>query len=50
MPDELSFAKIEVQHVEPLPARTVLSLFSDRNAGRGGNGGAGGSAGGKIYS
>ena len=28
MPDALSFAAIEEQHLELLPARTVLSVFS----------------------
>jgi hypothetical protein len=28
MPDALSFAELEGQHVELLPARTVLSLFN----------------------
>ena len=28
MPDTLSFAEIDGQHVELLPVRTVLSLFS----------------------
>ena len=28
MPDALSFSEIDGQHVELLPARTVLSLFS----------------------
>ena len=41
MSDALSFAEIDGQHVELLPARTVLSLFS---TGTGGNGGDGGSA------
>jgi len=39
--DALSFAKVHGQHGEPLPARTVLSLFS-AGGGRGGNGGPGG--------
>ena len=41
MSDELSFAEIDGQHVELLPARTVLSLFS-----AGGCGGCGGGDGG----
>ena len=51
MSDALSFAEIDSQHVELLPARTVLSLFSTGNCGcggggssTGGHGGAGGSA------
>ena len=40
MSDALSFVEIDGQHVELLPARTVLSMFS---AG-GGKGGAGGDA------
>lgn len=39
MSDSLSFAEIEGQHVELLPARTVLSLMF--TAPHGGNGGAG---------
>ena len=42
--DALSFVEIDVQRVELLPARTVLSLFS-AGGGRGGNGGAGGNGG-----
>ena len=48
MSDALSFAEIEGQHVELLPARTVLSMFSTGNGSRGGdagNGGAGGTGG-----
>ena len=44
MPNALSFAEIDGQHVELLPARTVLSLFS---AGCGCKGGDGGGDGGK---
>ena len=57
MSDTLSFAEIDGQHVELLPARTVLSLVSacgcdhgshggggGGNAGDGGNGGVGGAA------
>ncbi len=47
MTDGLSFAEIEGQHVELLPARTVLSLFSAGDCG-GGCGGAGGDAQGGI--
>ena len=43
MSDELSFADIDGQHVELLPARTVLSLFMA--GGSGGDGGAGGAGG-----
>jgi hypothetical protein len=44
MSDALSFAEIDGQHVELLPARTVLSLFSAGGGGDGGQGGAGGDA------
>ena len=39
--DAMSFAEIDGQHVELLPARTVLSLFATHGAtgGEGGNGG-----------
>jgi hypothetical protein len=44
MSDVLSFAELDGQHVELLPARTVLSLFGTvGNGGNGGTGGAGGS-------
>jgi hypothetical protein len=39
MSDNLTFAELEAQHVELLPARTVLSLF----VGSGGKPGANGS-------
>ena len=43
MSDALSFAEIDGQHVELLPARTVLSMFA--MGGKGSNtGGAGGDA------
>jgi hypothetical protein len=45
MSDALSFVEIDGQHVELLPARTVLSLFSTHGGGRGGNGGMGGNGG-----
>jgi hypothetical protein len=45
MSDALSFAEIDGQHVELLPARTVMSMFSTGGAGRGGNGGEGGKGG-----
>jgi hypothetical protein len=58
MSDTLSFAEIDRQHVELLPARTVLSMVSacgcdpgghggggGGNAGDGGNGGVGGAGG-----
>ncbi len=46
MSDALSFAEVDGQHVELLPARTVLSLFSaGGGGGRGGNGGEGGNGG-----
>jgi hypothetical protein len=38
MSDGLSFAEIDGQHVELLPARTVLSLFSGCGCGDGGDG------------
>jgi hypothetical protein len=41
MSDALSFAEIDGQQVELLPARTVMSLFST-GGGDGGQGGAGG--------
>ena len=43
MSDGLSFADIDGQHVELLPARTVLSLFMA--GGDGGDGGVGGDGG-----
>ncbi|HVE96510.1 MAG TPA: hypothetical protein VNA67_05955 [Pseudonocardiaceae bacterium] len=51
MSDALSFTEIVGQHVEPLPARTVLSLFAAGGCGgRGGNdGSADGGAGGTCY-
>ena len=47
MSDVFSFGEIDGQHVELLPARTVMSLFScgGSDAGRGGNGGVGGDGG-----
>jgi hypothetical protein len=53
MSDELSFAEVDGQRVELLPARTVLSMFSTGttsgphggDTGAGGAGGAGGPAG-----
>ena len=45
MSDSLSFAEIDGQHVELLPARTVMSMFfvsgGGGNGGQGGNGGKG---------
>ncbi len=41
MSGALSFVEVDGQHVEPPPARTVLSLFSAGD-GRGSNGGPGG--------
>ncbi|HEV7451656.1 MAG TPA: hypothetical protein VGO16_09775 [Pseudonocardiaceae bacterium] len=38
MSEALSFTEIDGQHVELLPACTVLSLFSAGGGGRGGNG------------
>jgi hypothetical protein len=50
MSDALSFVEIDAQHVELLPARTVMSLLrtGGENGGRGGNGGHAG-AGGKGH-
>jgi hypothetical protein len=47
MSDALSFVEVDGQHVELLPARTVLSLFSTCGGckGGGGDGGVGGSGG-----
>jgi len=49
MSDALSFVEIDGQHVELLPARTVMSLLhtggGGENSGRGGNGGHGGDGG-----
>jgi hypothetical protein len=48
MPDAISFSEIEGQHVEMLPARTVLSLTGGivkANGQCGGNGGHGGDGG-----
>jgi hypothetical protein len=47
MSDALSFVEIDGQHVELLPARTVLSLFL-AGGGKGGEGGAGGNAQGGV--
>ena len=44
MSDALSFADIDGQHVELLPARTVMSMF--RACGCGGEGDGGGESGG----
>lgn len=43
MSDALSFTEVDGQHLELLPAGTVLSLL--RTGGRGGNGGVGGAGG-----
>lgn len=43
MSDALSFVEIDGQHVELLPARTVMSMFH-AGGGDGGAGGAGGNA------
>ncbi|MGH3870881.1 MAG: hypothetical protein ACRDSR_05075 [Pseudonocardiaceae bacterium] len=57
MSDALSFVEIDGQHVELLPARTVLSMFSvscdcgaapSAGGGDGGVGGAGGSGQGGV--
>lgn len=42
MSDALSFAEIDGQHVELLPARTVLSMVSTCGCNSGGHGGGGG--------
>jgi len=47
MSDTLSFAELDGQHVELLPARTVLSLFNFSGA-NGGIGGAGSDATGTV--
>ncbi len=44
MSDAVSFTEIDGQHVELLPARTVLSLFALSGGGNGGTGGGGGDA------
>jgi hypothetical protein len=44
MSDAVSFIEIDGQHVELLPARTVMSVFS-LGKGGGGDGGAGGAGG-----
>jgi hypothetical protein len=44
MSDSLSFAEIDGQHVELLPARTVMSMFVVKGGG-GGDGGKGGNGG-----
>ncbi|PZS25086.1 MAG: hypothetical protein DLM61_20585 [Pseudonocardiales bacterium] len=46
MSDALSFVEIDGQHVELLPARTVMSMF--HAGGNGGNGGAGGAGQGGV--
>jgi hypothetical protein len=38
MPAVLSFVELDAQHVELLPARTVLSMFSTGDGGTGTNG------------
>jgi hypothetical protein len=49
MSDALSFAEIDGQHLELLPARTVMSLFAVKGGGGdGGRGGAGGNAHGGV--
>jgi hypothetical protein len=49
MSDALSFVEIDGQHVELLPARTVMSAFSlGKGGGDGGTGGAGGAANGGV--
>ncbi|MGH3865484.1 MAG: hypothetical protein ACRDQ4_04955 [Pseudonocardiaceae bacterium] len=44
MSDALSFGEIDGQHVELLPARTVMSMFA-LGHGSGGDGGVGGAGG-----
>jgi hypothetical protein len=46
--DALSFAEIDGQHVELLPARTVMSMFVVKGGGDGGAGGNGGKGAGGI--
>ncbi|MBV8540509.1 MAG: hypothetical protein JO063_05185 [Pseudonocardiales bacterium] len=48
MSDAVSFAEVDGQHVELLPARTVMSMFIVKGGGDGGKGGAGGKAQGGI--
>ena len=48
MSDAMSFVEIEGQHVELLPARTVLSLFATGGSRNGGAGGSGGNAQGGV--
>jgi hypothetical protein len=48
MSDSLSFAEIDGQHVELLPARTVMSMFFVSGGGDGGKGGNGGKGSGGI--
>jgi hypothetical protein len=49
MSHELSFAEIDGQHIELLPARTVMSVFlNGKGGGDGGTGGAGGKGTGGI--
>lgn len=49
MSDALSFAEIDVQHLELLPARTVMSMFAlIGQPGDGGTGGNGGNARGGV--
>ncbi len=51
MSDALSFVEIDGQHVELLPARTVMSMFvlgGGEEGGDGGKGGSGGSAQGGV--
>src|ERR687894_666526 len=45
MTDALSFAEIDAQHLELLPARTVLSLFATGGGAKGGDTGNGGPGG-----
>lgn len=45
MSDALSFADIDGQHVELLPARTVMSMFRACGCGGGESGGDGGTGG-----
>ncbi len=48
MSDAVSFAKIDGQHVELLPARTVMSMFSAGGCGCGGHSYAGGGGDGGV--
>ncbi|MBV9142031.1 MAG: hypothetical protein JO115_14135 [Pseudonocardiales bacterium] len=48
MSEALSFAEIDGQHLELLPARTVMSMFVVKGGGDGGKGGSGGKGAGGL--